>query len=263
VLALDRAGRVVGLNDAATRMLGFAAGAVRGQPFADVALDEQQRGGFAEVIRLVLDGVSWNGELPLRRADGSGTSDVHVVPVATVEAVTGAILVAEGVTGRRDRAVLLSQRMTRLARVVAELLYAEDLEAVTDIVVHRMADAAGATTASLSLLVDDETLQLLKLRGGSDAAAARWSTYSIHDANPASEVVRTRAPVVVSGSALLATRYPDLGASALSERSLVCLPLPSGPSRSAWPACPSPAGAISTRPGWSSSGSWRPPAPRR
>ena len=40
------------------------------------------------------------------------------------------------------------------------------MEAVTKIVVEHMADAAGATVASLSLLVDDDTLALVGIRGG-------------------------------------------------------------------------------------------------
>lgn len=251
VLALDPEGRVVGLNAAAATMLGMPAYAVRGRTFREVALDEANRGGFDGVLGRVLSGTSWAGELEIRRADAAGLSDVHVVPVSgggegplanpppgirtdtgqAAARVTGAILVAEGVSGRRDRAVHLSERLTRLARVVAELLHAADLETVTDIVVHRMADAAGATSASLSLLVDDSTLRLVRLRGGPEGAGALRSTYSLDDPTPAGEAARSGRPVIVTGAEQMESRYPGVAAGWDGERSVVCLALTVGSQR--------------------------------
>ena len=57
-----------------------------------------------------------------------------------------------------------------------------------------MADAAGATTASLSVMVDDDTLGLLGLRGGAAGASARWATYPADDVEPAGVGGAHRAP---------------------------------------------------------------------
>ncbi len=228
VVALDVAGWVVGANGAAAKMLGLSSASLLGRKFTDVALDESQWDGFEEVLRLVLTGVGWDGELEVHRVDASGPTDLHLVPVSDGGTVTGAILVAEGVSGRRARAIRLSQRLARLGGVVAQLLYAADLETVTDIVVEHMADAAGATTASLSLLVDDKTLALIRLRGGPEGAVSRWATYSVDDDTPASEAVRTGRTIVLAGLDEIRSRYPHLDVAALGERSVVCLPLSAG-----------------------------------
>lgn len=228
VVALDVSGCVVGANAAAAKMLGIPTATLFGQKFAEVSLNDSERGGFDEVLRLVLGGVSWDGELEVHRVDASGPTDLHLVPVSGGGMVTGAILVAEGVSGRRARAIRLSQRLTRLGGVVAQLLSAADLETVTDIVVEHMADAAGATTASLSLLVDDDTLQLIRLRGGPVGASSRWATYSVADDTPASEAVRTGKTIVLAGVDEITSRYPELDLGAQGERSIVCLPLSAG-----------------------------------
>jgi len=88
-----------------------------------------------------------------------------------------------------------------------------------------VADAAGATVASISLVRDESTLALVGLRGGPEGAAQRWATYSIHDHNPASDVARTGQLLVLTGKEAFRTRYPDLEPASEGERSMVCLPL--------------------------------------
>jgi GAF domain-containing protein len=139
--------------------------------------------------------------------------------------VLGALLLAgEHVTGDA-RARRLAERLTRLARVTAELLVADTEEDVTTIVVEHMADAAGATVGSLSLLIDDDTLALAGIRGGRKGAASRWARYSLHASTPAGDAVRTGQMVVLSGAAEIHARYPDVETAAEGERSMACLPL--------------------------------------
>jgi GAF domain-containing protein len=119
----------------------------------------------------------------------------------------------------------LDERLTRLARVTTELVTAETEADVTTIVVEHMANAAGATVASLSLLIDENTLALLGMRGGREGATSRWATYSVHDSNPASDAVRTGQLVLLGSAEEIQARYPGLETAAEGERSMVCLPL--------------------------------------
>jgi len=122
----------------------------------------------------------------------------------------------------RDR---LTERMTRLALVGADLVRAETEEQVAGIVVQSLADAAGATVASLSLLVADDTLAVVGVRGGRSEVTSRWSTYSVHDATPPGDAVRLRRTLVLRGEEEIARRYPGVRMAAEGERSVACLPL--------------------------------------
>jgi len=119
---------------------------------------------------------------------------------------------------------LLAERLTRLAAVTSDLLFAETLESVTAHVTQHVTDAAGATVGSLSLLVDDETLALVGIRGGREGVASRWATYPVASNTPAAETVRTRQPMLL-GSDEIERRYPGLENAAGGERSILCLPL--------------------------------------
>ena len=70
-----------------------------------------------------------------------------------------------------------------------------------------------ATTASLSVLVDDSTLALLGLRGGAAGAGAQWATYPADETNPAGRAVRSGRPLLLGNvrsriKALLDERTP-------------------------------------------------------
>jgi GAF domain-containing protein len=96
---------------------------------------------------------------------------------------------------------------------------------VTDIVVNEVADVAGATVGSLSLLADPDTLVLGGLRGGREGVRERWRRYSVHDPTPAGDVVRSGERLVLVGRKALDERYPDLERAADGERSMIALPL--------------------------------------
>jgi serine phosphatase RsbU (regulator of sigma subunit) len=115
-------------------------------------------------------------------------------------------------------------RLTSLARAAAELLVAKDLAEATEIVTGHLADAAGATVASLSVMEEGNRLRLIGMRGGRVGAIDRWRTYSTVG-TPAGDAVRAAAPLILTGRAEIRSRYPDLETAADGERSLVCLPL--------------------------------------
>jgi GAF domain-containing protein len=191
-------------------------------PQADGPLLEQ-------ILRQSLAGHPWSGPLDVRRADGSSReAEVACTPVRHLGEVVALLFVVgheqpepdgPGPTSR------LQERLTRLARVTAELGTAEDVATVTEIVVSHAADAVGATTASLSLVVDDDTLALAGLRGGREGAARRWATYSRHDHTPAADVVRTGTQLLLTGRAAIERAYPGLEHASDGERSILALPL--------------------------------------
>jgi PAS domain S-box-containing protein len=228
-VAIDRDGRVLGLNRAGERFFGWARDEIAGNPVAEALFDDPQRGGVAEVLGLVLEGTSWSGDLPVvDRAGRSRAVAMSVRPVHDQDRVAGALLLAGDVVTGEARARRLADRLTRLARVTTELLLARTEEDVTTIVVDHMADAAGATVASLSLLVDRDTLALIGMRGGRAGATSRWATYAVADVTPAGDAVRTGQVLVLGSAAEIRERYPDVERAAEGERSMVCLPLKVG-----------------------------------
>jgi len=131
----------------------------------------------------------------------------------------------------RAAAEQVAGRLSRLQQVTAELTGAQSVEDIADIVVSHVADALGSPIASMSLLVDDETLRLVRMRGASAQSSRRWQTFPVAAALPGSEAVRTNEIVVVPTLAELERRFPLLAGQAPADRSLVCIPLSIGERR--------------------------------
>jgi GAF domain-containing protein len=228
--AVDRRGRVLCANRPASAFLGRSRDDIAGEPLDGLLLAPEERGSLEDVLSVVLHGGVWGGELTVTPQPGSRQQAALVArPVRdnldeNAGVVVGALVLLTEPGG--DLPVEpLTVRLNRLARVAAELVLADSLEAVTRIVVDHMADAAGATVSSLSLLVDSDTLALAGVRGGRQGVESRWATYSLHDDTPAGEAVREGRIVVLTGRSEIHTRFPDLESAADGERSLVCLPL--------------------------------------
>lgn len=225
-IAVNPFGRVLVVNDEALRFFGLPEDQLVGIPITDVLFASSEQGGFGEVLGLAREGTSWNGELPVVSPAGRARSvAMSVRPVLQDGVVVGVLLLAGELLTGDARARRLDERLTRLARVTAELVTAETEADVTTIVVEHMAHAAGATVASLSLLIDENTLALLGMRGGREGVSSRWATYSVHDSTPASDAVRTGQLVLLSSAEEIHAKYPDLETAAEGERAMVCLPL--------------------------------------
>ena len=231
VVALDLDGRVVGFNVAALDLLEIPAGELQGAMFAETALGDESRGGYAEITRRVLSGVAWSGDLSV--APGGSAADfprsqlvqLRVVPVLDADVAVGLLLTVESVGNPNERASHLSERFTRLARVAAELQSAADIKVLGDVIVTHLADSAGATGASLSERLDEDTLALVAVSGGAPDTASRWATYPVDEYTPAGAVVISGEPLLIAGRDTLSPRYPHLELAADGERSLLCLPL--------------------------------------
>ena len=227
-VALDTAGIVVYANPAALDLFGSTFDGLVGTDARVRLFDEPDRGVVDQVLRLVRSTGSWTGEVAMLVG---GTRPVPV-PTSWSELFTGgqhggALVLVEGLgaaAGSVGSAPAGATRLHRLAGVTSELMAAEDVQTVSAIVTDHMMKAAGATSASLSLLVDGETLALMALRGGLEGAASRWATYPLASNVPTAESARTRQPVLVRRSEI-DERYPELGGLAEGTGSILCLPL--------------------------------------
>ncbi len=224
-LTVDLSARVVHANRAAAHFLDVQVSELLDRPLHVALCAEPEHGALDDILRKVLAGGRWQGELPvLGRDRHARRTMVTVAALFDVEQVVGALVTVEDVTASRGRAARLAERLTRLAEVTAELLGASDVRSVTRIVTEHMADAAGATVSSLSLLADENTLRLVAIRGAREGAERRWETFPLVG-TPAGEAASTRRTVVLSGRDEIHARYPDLETAAEGERSIVCLPL--------------------------------------
>ena len=222
---LDPERRVLHANRTALEFFGTTPQKLLGRSAVEALFEPGEQGPAEEVLAKVLSGSRWEGELPVAgRDDRAGRTHLSITALHREGHVDGALLLAEDAGSSRARAQRLAERLTRLASVTAELLTADDVPAVTQIVIEHITDAAGATVASLSVPVDDATLRLVGLRGGREGAAHRWETYPMAG-TPAGDSVLTRRPLVLSGRDEILRRYPDMETASDGERSVVCLPL--------------------------------------
>ena len=223
-LVVDSTGTLAYANPAAAALFG-AAGAPIGEDVQPAALAAPEGSGFDEVLRVVLDGARWSGELSMVMGGTQQVMATSWSPLTAQDgAVVSALVLAEHTAGPGSRVGMLTGRLGRLAAVTRELLVADGLEAVTKIVTERVTEAAAATVGSLSLLVDDETLALVGLHGARDGVASRWATYPVAANTPVGEAVRTRRTLVV-GRAEIERRFPEVAQDTEGASWLVCLPL--------------------------------------
>jgi GAF domain-containing protein/anti-sigma regulatory factor (Ser/Thr protein kinase) len=131
----------------------------------------------------------------------------------------------------RAEAEDVAQRLARLQQVTAALGGAADAREIADIVIRHAAESVGAELTTFSLLIDEETLEVVGSHGLTPETTARWRTFSVAAHLPASEAVRTNTPVVVQTVEELERRYPLLAGQASTNRSLVCVPVSLGERR--------------------------------
>ncbi|MGZ6832151.1 MAG: SpoIIE family protein phosphatase [Mycobacteriaceae bacterium] len=228
-LVTDSDGQIVFANATARRLYRFLGPDLVGLRLDTTLVRGDSRGALAEIIDQVLSGVFWSGRLDVIREDGTvRTADVSCSPLSAGGVIRGLVCVVDDTgteRGQAREARRLRDRLTRLARVATDLGAAEDAESVAKVVTSQAADAVGATVASLSLVIDDNTLALTGIRGAAEDTSARWATYSLHDQTPAGEVARTGRPLVLVGRQAIRKRYPTLESAAPGQRSMVALPL--------------------------------------
>jgi PAS domain S-box-containing protein len=227
----DHLGTIVYCNTAAERVLGRPRSALVGTPFLAELVPEPHHGATREIFEQVALGRTWTGQMPGYVDGAVHTFDLMVNPMWEGDRIVGALLLGESVDA--DEATSLpsrrtGERLARLARVTAELVTADNFDAVTKIVVSHAADAAGAVVASMTRVVDENTLAIVGLRGADQEVARRWATFPIDSKTPASDTVRTGRPILLAGRQAIDRHYPGLDAVPSGERSLLTLPLNAG-----------------------------------
>ena len=235
-VALDADGVVRYANAAALDLFASTHDSLVGSQARSSLFDDPERGVVDEVMALVRGSGRWTGDVVMR-CGGHRTATLATSWTATAQGGvdSGVLLLAEGPRGlfaegepddeEEVAAPLpLGRRLRRLASVTDELLAAETVERVADIVTDHMMNAAGATVASMSMMVDHETLALLSIRGGLEGVASRWATYPLDSNTPAAESARTGRALYLDRDEF-ARRYPELESAGPGHRSILCLPL--------------------------------------
>jgi len=227
-LVVDPRGDVIEFNNIAEELLARPDRGLAGAGLFVSILTEAGSTAGDLVLSQVLRGLSWSGRAEVLCSDGSRRSlDVSCLPLSRGGVVDGLLCLVKaplGDHGERQQTRQLKDGLTRLARVTAQLVIADSVEAVIKVVTYHSADAVGATIASLTLR-DGESLRFVGLRGGREGDAQKWASYSIDTPTPASDAIRSGQPTILVGQDAIATRYPHLDAAAYGERSIVCLPL--------------------------------------
>ena len=122
----------------------------------------------------------------------------------------------------------LSERLTRLARVTSELVRADTVEEVSTTVVTHGAAAVGATTATLTLLDDDQQMvRVVAITGG---MPGDWTsnTFPLTTRTPSAEVIRTGRRTMASGAEIVAEQFPELQRAGWDAKAVMALPLRTG-----------------------------------
>ena len=225
-LAIGTDGLIRHANLVATTAYAGPGNTLVGRPLTGL-FAEGDREALEAVLAQVLSGDAWQGRVELPRGDGSThDAEVSCTPLRDLDGVKGVLCVIIDFSpeGQRLRdARLLGSRLAMLARVTGELVRAEDLDTLSRIITSHSADAVGATIASLLLREGEDRLRLIALRGGEEGEAEQWASFPIAARTPAGEVVRSGTPVLLTGAAAIAERYPD--SRPRGERSVLCLPL--------------------------------------
>jgi GAF domain-containing protein len=142
----------------------------------------------------------------------------------TAQAIDRAMLY-EAERNARERAESLAARLVRLQQVAAELSRATTVDEAAEVVVTHAAQALGSGLATVSLLVDDDTLEVVRSRGISDDIRQRWERYPVSAELPGSVAVRTGEPVIVGSVEEMEQRFPLLAGQAKVDSSLICVPM--------------------------------------
>ncbi len=233
VFAADPAGHILYANETGLHMLSSLVEEVSLSTRLHALLPPDEHGALDEIIGQVLAGTRWTGRLAVLRVEGSPRlAEVSCAPLQREGELVGLVCLVDDTASEQVHAAevrRLGDRLTKLARVAAELSTAEDIDQVAHILTSEAADAVGATVASLSLLQGADTLALIGIRGGRTGVAQRWGSYSVHAPTPAGDVVRSGKPLVLVGETAINGRYPHLERAASGERSMACLPLCAGP----------------------------------
>jgi serine phosphatase RsbU (regulator of sigma subunit)/transcriptional regulator with GAF, ATPase, and Fis domain len=144
--------------------------------------------------RLGVLGLGWHDPEDL-------TEDVVEACTTTADLCSAALeraLAARAEVRARRRAQGALGRLQLLQRLTTELAHTTDVHLAGEIIVRRAVDALGAQAATIHLLDDTGTQATQIATSGLDSSAiAARTTWAVSDSDVASELMRTREPVVI------------------------------------------------------------------
>jgi PAS domain S-box-containing protein len=164
-----------------------------------------------ETVRMHKDGTLLHVSLtisPIRDASG---------------AISAASTIARDITERK-RAADRTARLQAIALALAEALTPAE---VADVIMAQAIAAVGAQAGSVALLAEDaETLEIVSVSGYPEQMLDSWRRFSLSQATPLAEAIRSKTAVLIESRAALAERYPRLEQQSLANHNAwVALPL--------------------------------------
>jgi GAF domain-containing protein len=143
-----------------------------------------------------------------------------------VQDVTGPEEMLAAESRGREAAERASVRMTLLQDITARLSEARDQTEVAHVVVDAATKGVGATSGTVVLLDEHAgTFETLASVGPREAATRHWWHFTMEQARPVADAIRTRRPVLLSTPQERNARYPCLAGFETPQRSWAIIPL--------------------------------------
>lgn len=127
-----------------------------------------------------------------------------------------------------DQRKRMQQKISLLQELTAALTGALTPRNVAEIIVDRGFALLGAHAGSVNLLREDNTLEIVRGRGDTPDALARFPLLSMDSPTPGADVIRTRKPIFIESREAYQEKYPELVASLQATsgtQALIALPM--------------------------------------
>jgi PAS domain S-box-containing protein len=251
VMVTSVEGTIIHWNRQAEELYGWTQDEAVGANLIELSMATHEVPAAREITTRLARGLAWQGELPIRRKDGSGLL-AYVIDAPLFDdrgELTGMVGVAVDVTARHnadaERAILLGRekavrveaeeararaervadRVARLQLVTASLSEATTPDRVTRVVARQGVAALGASAGVVALLAGTgSTIEVIASVSSDDARLVPGDRLPLNAAHPLADAIRTGEPVWIGSVAELAERYPGLAVSA-ATKALAAVPL--------------------------------------